>query len=42
MGMYLEDDSLKAFAQLQFNPLGSGAGVALAQLADKGLSLLLC
>ena len=42
MGMYLEDESLKAFAQLQFNPSGSGAGVALAQSADKGLSLLLC
>ncbi|KAL3771739.1 hypothetical protein ACHAWU_010050 [Discostella pseudostelligera] len=41
-GMYLEDDSLKAIAQLQFNPSGSGAGVALAQSADKGLSILLC
>lgn len=41
-GMYLEDDALKAIAQLQFNPSGSGAGVALAQSADKGLSILLC
>ena len=41
-GMYLEDESLKAFAQLQFNRLGSGAGIALAQSADKGLSILLC
>ncbi len=42
LGTYLEDESLKAFAQLQFNPSGSGAGVALAQSADKGLSILLC
>ncbi len=41
-GMYLEDESLKVLAQLQFNPSGSGAGVALAQSADKGLSILLC
>ena len=42
LGMYLEDESLKAIAQLQFNPSGGGAGVALAQSADKGLSILLC
>ena len=41
-GMYLEDDTLKTFAQLQFNPSGSGVGVALAQSADKGLSILIC
>jgi hypothetical protein len=41
-GMYLEDEALKALAQLQFNPSGSGAGVARAQSADKGLSILLC
>ena len=42
LGMYLEDESLKAISQLQFNPSGGGAGVALAQSADKGLSILLC
>ena len=42
LGVYLEDKSLKAIAQLQFNPSGGGAGVALAQSADKGLSILLC
>ena len=42
LGMYLEDESLKAIAQLQFNPAGGGAGVALAQSADKGLTILLC
>ena len=41
-GMYLEDETLKAIAQLQFNPSGGGAGVALAQSTDKGLSILLC
>jgi hypothetical protein len=41
-GVYFEDETLKAFSQLQFNPSGSGAGVALAQSADKGLSILLC
>jgi hypothetical protein len=40
--MYLEDESLKVFAQLQFNPSGSSTGMALAQSADKGLSILLC
>ena len=40
--VYLEDDSLKSISQLQFNPSGGGAGVALAQSADKGLSILLC
>ncbi len=40
--VYFEDESLKAIAQLQFNPSGGGAGVALAQSADKGLSILLC
>ena len=42
LGMYLEDETLKAIAQLQFNPAGGGAGVALAQSADKGLSILVC
>ena len=42
LGMYLEDETLKAISQLQFNPSGGGAGVALAQSADKGLSILVC
>ena len=40
--MYLEEDMLKAITQLQFKPSGSGAGVALAQSANKGLSMLVC
>ena len=41
-GMDVEDESLKAVAQQQFNPLGSSAGVALALSADKGVLILLC
>ena len=41
-GVYFKENTLKAITQLQFNPSGSGAGIALAQSADKGLSILIC
>ena len=37
LGMYLEEDNLKAITQLQFSPAGGGAGMSLAQLEDKSL-----
>ena len=41
-GMYLDNAPLESIAKLQFNPAGTGAGVAVWESADKGLSILIC
>jgi hypothetical protein len=41
-GMYLDNAPLESIAKLQFNPAGTGAGVALWESADKGLSIHIC